>query len=239
MKNIEKWQPSIIYKVGDEFKVNYGHISYRSRLAVKLSIGHYISKIREYANGNLLDLGCGTVPYYEVYKDLVDDVKCTDWENSMHVDSHLDVVSNLNEAINFKDKEFDTIIFTDVLEHLSRPELVMSEINRVLKKGGIVVLAVPFIYNIHEEPHDIARYTRFGIADLAEKSGLEVVEIEEIGGALTIIGDILGKIIPIKSLSILVQWLFGMLLKTRIALYLENKTKKKLTRSYLAILRKE
>lgn len=43
----------------------------------------------------------------------------------------------------FKDKSFDRIIATEILEHIPNDEEVISEINRVLKPGGIVMVTVP------------------------------------------------------------------------------------------------
>ncbi|BDC17389.1 methyltransferase domain-containing protein [Acidianus sp. HS-5] len=42
-----------------------------------------------------------------------------------------------------KDSSIDVIIFEEVIEHLYNSDLVMSEIKRLLKKGGIIVLSTP------------------------------------------------------------------------------------------------
>lgn len=43
----------------------------------------------------------------------------------------------------FKDKSFDKIIFTDVLEHLLNETIALSEIQRILKQQGTLILSVP------------------------------------------------------------------------------------------------
>ncbi len=44
----------------------------------------------------------------------------------------------------FETGYFDIVIFTDALEHIiDSPEHIFSEINRVLKKGGVLVLTTP------------------------------------------------------------------------------------------------
>ncbi|MDD3569492.1 MAG: glycosyltransferase [Lachnospiraceae bacterium] len=55
---------------------------------------------------------------------------------------HCDV-EELLWAKEFKDIEFDYIIFADVLEHLKNPEQVLQNANRLLKNDGRVILSVP------------------------------------------------------------------------------------------------
>jgi ubiquinone/menaquinone biosynthesis C-methylase UbiE len=43
----------------------------------------------------------------------------------------------------FRDKAFDAIIAKDVLEHLSKPWLIVAEMHRVLRNGGRVIASVP------------------------------------------------------------------------------------------------
>lgn len=46
--------------------------------------------------------------------------------------------------MSFKNNSFDKIISSHVIEHILDPSLFFSEINRVLKPGGLVALAYPF-----------------------------------------------------------------------------------------------
>ena len=64
---------------------------------------------------------------------------------------------------------------------------------RILAPGGHVLLNVPFLYWIHETPHDFCRYTQFALRRQAEAAGLTVRVLEAIGGASEVIADILAK----------------------------------------------
>ena len=58
-------------------------------------------------------------------------------------------------ALSFADQSFDLVIANHVLEHISDDLKAMSEIYRVLKKGGIAILQVPYSETISatiEEP---------------------------------------------------------------------------------------
>lgn len=65
---------------------------------------------------------------------------------------------------------------------------MLSELNRVLKKDGYLILTVPKIGELHEEPHDYYRYTKYGLRYLAEKCGFEIKYIKPRGGFLAVIG---------------------------------------------------
>lgn len=72
------------------------------------------------------------------------------------------------------------VIFKDVLEHVPGPEAVLAEIGRVLEPGGTLVLWIPFIYPIHDAPHDFQRYTEHGLREYLSRNGLEVTELETV-----------------------------------------------------------
>lgn len=51
--------------------------------------------------------------------------------------------ASAEEKLKFTSASFDKVLFLDVLEHLYNQDLVLSEVKRVLKKNGILMLAVP------------------------------------------------------------------------------------------------
>lgn len=61
--------------------------------------------------------------------------------------------------------------------------------NRVLKPGGCLILTSPQVWGLHEEPNDFYRYTRYGLAYLAENCGLEVVSLQARGGYWAMVGQ--------------------------------------------------
>ena len=82
-------------------------------------------------------------------------------------DSGADIVGDAHN-LPFKENEFDIIIANNVIEHFYNPAKATSEMKRVLKKGGLVYYTIPFLYPIHEAPHDYVRFTRFGIEKIFE-----------------------------------------------------------------------
>lgn len=221
MKNSEKWQPSkYVYKKGklvasrDTKEVGVG-----SRLITNLIAGFYEKHLRQYAKGKLLDLGCGKVPLFIAYRDYVTDNICVDWGNTKHKNKYLDIECDLTKALPFEDEEFDTIILSDVLEHIFQPEHLWKEMSRVLSKNGMVIMNVPFFYCLHERPHDYYRYTEFALRLFVENSGLRLIKLEPVGGTLEILADIFAKhiqFIPFigNGLAIVIQYTIELFAKT-------------------------
>ena len=46
----------------------------------------------------------------------------------------------------------------------------------MLQPGGKLLLTIPFVWDEHEQPHDFARYSSFGLRALLERNGLRVLE---------------------------------------------------------------
>ena len=82
---------------------------------------------------------------------------------------------------------FDSVLCNQVLEHVFNPDYFLSEIHRVLKPSGKLLLTVPFVWDEHEKPYDFARYTSFGLTSLLEKNGFHVLEHRKIGADATIL----------------------------------------------------
>jgi SAM-dependent methyltransferase len=198
MKNDHLWQPTKYVSTAGNLAASpdTAQVSLRSRIVTDLVASAYEEALRKHASGALIDVGCGKVPLYGVYRDLVDQVVCVDWANTSHPSPYLDYELDLNKPLPFPDEQFDTILATDVLEHLKKPDLFWSEAARLLRPGGKVILGVPFLYWIHEDPHDHYRYTRYRLAVFCEEHGLEVVSLEAYGGPLAVIADLVGKNVP-------------------------------------------
>jgi SAM-dependent methyltransferase len=195
MKNVDKWKPSKAIQDGDgNWVVNLKGVGRGSKHVASLQIPAYAKIISKYAKGSLLDCGAGKVPFYGVYKELVSDITCTDWGSSPHDLKHIDKEVDLSKELPFKDSSIDTILLTDVLEHLSNPQLLLSESERILRTNGRILIFVPFLYWLHEQPHDYFRYTEHALTHLIESSGLISVEIYPYGGGSDVLID-MGNII--------------------------------------------
>ena len=131
-----------------------------------------------YLKGNLLDIGCGSKPYKNLFR--VNSYTGLDINNSAHSHEYesVDVYYN-GQSFPFKNEKFDSAFSSEVFEHIFELDKVLKEINRVMKKNGTALFTVPFVWDEHEIPFDFGRYTEFGIKYLLEKNGFEVIDIKK------------------------------------------------------------
>ena len=245
MKNVENWQPSkFIYKKGKlKASRNPKEVSISSRLVADLVAEFYDINARVHIKGNLIDLGCGKVPLYEVYKNYADKITCVDWVNTIHKNTFLDHEQDLNQPLNFADESFDSIILSDVFEHIRKPELLMSEMNRILTEKGTLMLNVPFFYCIHESPFDFFRYTEYALKSMAEDNGFSIIKLEATGGAPEILADIISKLsvrLPIigNLFARTIQKMTWLFIKTKMGGRVSRKTAKRFPLGYVMVAKK-
>ena len=124
--------------------------------------------------GRTLDIGCGTKPYEKYFN-------CREYVG-LEIETTLNRVQKKadyfydGQKFPFANAEFDSVVTNQVLEHVFNPDEFLSEIYRVLKTGGKLLLTVPFVWDEHEQPYDYARYSSFGLKSLLEKHGFEIVK---------------------------------------------------------------
>jgi SAM-dependent methyltransferase len=193
LKNADSWHPTKYEVRGKRLRASKDqtYLGVGSRLVADRVAQTYDSRIKQHVAGRMLDLGCGRVPFYGAYRDFVTTCTCVDWNAGDHVDIECDLSAPLPLA----DGAYDTILLSDVLEHIPDPELLWREIARVIAPGGKVIVNVPFIYSIHEQPHDYYRYTCYALERFVKVNSLRMVELTTTGGVVEVLMDITGKML--------------------------------------------
>jgi SAM-dependent methyltransferase len=144
--------------------------------------------IQKYANGKLLDIGCGNKPYESWIR-----LKITEYVGCDIVQSSANKVDYLCPANNIplESDSFNTVFSTQTIEHLEDYQGMVDEAFRLLKSEGYFILSGPFYWYLHEEPYDFYRFTKHGFKYVLEKSGFEVCEITPNGGAWATLGQVI------------------------------------------------
>jgi len=93
----------------------------------------------------------------------------------------LDAVADLT-ALPFRSDAFEAAIHIVTIEHLPEPGRALAEIARTLAPGGLLLVAAPHEWEVHQAPHDYFRYTRYGLRYLLERAGFEVLDLRPAGG---------------------------------------------------------
>ena len=139
-----------------------------------------------HARGDLLDVGAGDVPYREQFAGRVNLYHTLDHEKRT---DDIDFESDAQDMSGVVPNDrYDTMLLLEVLEHVSNPFRVVSELFRGLRPGGKVILSVPHLSRLHEEPYDFYRYTHYGLRHLFEGAGFDVVELIPRGGLFCFLG---------------------------------------------------
>jgi SAM-dependent methyltransferase len=74
------------------------------------------------------------------------------------------------DKLPFKDNSFDLVLCLETLEHADQPWAVASEIQRVVKKNGLIIASSQQNFPIHSYPSDYFRYTPYGMSSLSSLS---------------------------------------------------------------------
>lgn len=140
-----------------------------------------------FLSGKILDFGCGSKPYEHLFINATEyigvDYKIEGrTENLDKIDFFYD-----GKNIPFDDSSFDSILCTEVLEHVFNIEELLLEFKRVLKPGGKALITTPFMWEEHEMPYDFARYTTPALSHLFNKHGFEVLEKNKSGNTIHVI----------------------------------------------------
>lgn len=166
---------------------NFTNNTFLPNYELKRSISTYSGEVF----GKVLDFGCGSKPYKHLF-DGCDSYIGLDTQNSGHnhqkskVDVYFDGVK-----IPFPDDTFDAVVSFQVLEHLADSKFMLSEIHRVLKKSGRLLITAPLIWPEHEVPFDFNRWTSYGLSNLLVESGFTIADQGKIGSPYTVIASLI------------------------------------------------
>lgn len=133
------------------------------------------------AKGVLLDIGCGVKPYEKVFAPFVQKHWGLEYSpESGYWGNRADVCGDAS-MLPFVDDSVDTILCTEVLEHVSHPEKVISEFARILRPGGVIITTAPFFYPIHDS-FDFFRYTDKGLEEIMQRQGFIIDKVQSLSG---------------------------------------------------------
>jgi SAM-dependent methyltransferase len=153
---------------------------------VRKGIYFGIKKYASFLTGHIMDFGCGSKPYQSFFQY----TKYTgvDFENPGHPhdNEQIDIFYD-GKTIPLESDSIDSVLCSEVFEHIFNLTDILKEVNRVMKKDGAILITCPFVWKEHEEPHDYARYTLFALEDILIKSGFKKVVTDKSGNFIEVI----------------------------------------------------
>ena len=169
----------------------------RGRLRKKFVLQHL-----DTWSGLLLDIGCNKGTYLTEYRggtsfgvDISSHVLYKAKEKCKGKNLPCNLIVGDAEQLSFlKDRSFDKILCSELLEHVYNPEKVIADISRLLKPNGTLLVTVPNYtrkrpewigldslknYNIPGVKGDTYFHTAFKpheVAEMVKKSGLRIID---------------------------------------------------------------
>lgn len=160
----------------------------------------YISSV---ARGKTLDIGCADKSIGKHLTNVSEHIGLDYYQTAKNwYDTRPDIFGNA-QALPIADNSMDTVLLLDVLEHLPEPDACIAEIYRVLIPGGTLVLQVPFVYPLHDEPLDFHRWSSHGLERLVSRHGLQVIDSTPNGTLF----ESAGLLLNIALVKTLLNWI--------------------------------
>lgn len=162
--------------MSDEQYLNYfRHLQGRSRLGWIYRKFYLYPRISHHLSGRVLDVGCGIGDFLNYHK------------NAVGLDVNPYTVKYCNEQGNeaylmsegkypFTDGTFDSAVLDNVLEHLESPQQVLSEVRRILRPSGNLVVGVPGIKGFAADHDHNQFYSEKTLIDVVGVAGFQCVK---------------------------------------------------------------
>jgi hypothetical protein len=168
-----------------------------------LSEGDYfvMRHLREFIDSNLrrfvnpgdqvADVGCGEQPWRASIERLGGTYTGIDVaQNSKGTVHVIASILDLTDWIN----RYDVVLCTEVLEHVPDSQRAMLGLAHISKPRSPLIITTPFMYPLHEEPHDYVRLTPYQLVRLAETTALEVLTLERAGNEIEVMATVWSSI---------------------------------------------
>ena len=119
----------------------------------------------------VLDVGCGDKFLKEPFER----------KGLLYQGIDIDIIDFNNDKFPFPDNSFDLVVSLAVIEHIKNTENFLSEINRILKKGGFVFLSTPnWCYafkNFYDDYTHVRPYTKKSLLKILSDFNFEDIHI--------------------------------------------------------------
>jgi len=166
---------------------------FEEEAAIRKSSVKRLKRMSKYTvKGRLFDVGCAVGYFMDTAKNLGWEVEGSDISSFCikHATEELGLKAyeGTLPELRLKSNSYDVVTMWDIIEHLKDPVKEMKEVNRILKKDGLVVIMTPNVdsmiakvsgkrWILYQSPHiHLLYFSPVTIKHLLEKTGFEVIK---------------------------------------------------------------
>jgi SAM-dependent methyltransferase len=135
------------------------------------------------AGAMILDVGAGRGDFADLFEG----------RNYLALDVYpypeVDIACDLTESNPFREASLDAILLMNVLEHIYDTHALLGSLAAMLKPGGALICAIPFLVKMHQEPVDYVRYTHYALERLGPQYGLHIELLEGFYDPISLLGE--------------------------------------------------
>ena len=171
---------------GKRFNPFIEYLIYNFRLQRKRRIKKYIKK------GRILDIGCGRGLFLDIMRR--DGWNVTGVEFNKETASYATEIYRIHVITgdllnwNLPDESLDVVTIYHVLEHVPKPLEIISACKKILRKGGLCVIAIPNIASLQASigkknwfhldiPYHLYHFSEEGLCKLLKKNDFRILKI--------------------------------------------------------------
>lgn len=189
----------------DEIFFDETHLQEEGESRTIRDFNKVLKKIKKYGgSGKLLDVGCGTGYFLKFAHDRgwqVEGIETAKNAVKYAEKLGLKVKNTKLEKAHYPNSYFSTVTQLGLIEHVESPRALLKETNRILKKGGVLVIFTPnarslfhiladllykltgsyFAVNKIYYSRHLFYFTKKTITNMLNKEGFDVEEIEMLG----------------------------------------------------------
>ena len=171
------------------------------------------------AGSNILDAGAGELKFkpdcdhlhyvaqdFGQYEGTGDEgLQTGEWDNA-----RLDIVSDITD-IPVNDESFETLLCTEVLEHIPDAVSALKEFSRILKPGGTLLITAPFASLTHFAPYHFCGYNKYWYQHHLPKLGFDIEALDHNGSWFHFVAQelrrsrFIGKMYSLKGLGLITR----------------------------------
>lgn len=137
----------------------------------------------------ILDVGAGRGDFADLF---------TQHEHYLALDIYpypeVDIVCDLSQANPFRPESLDAIALMNVLEHVYDGHSLLASLAEMLKPGGVLIVAIPFLVKMHQVPVDFARYTHYALQRFASDHRMEIAHLEGFYDPVSVLAEGIGNL---------------------------------------------